>query len=256
MKKRIAVIMALIMICSLGVINIQADSWKAFITPIDAVNNKEYKNGETVPLAVGERLFLFFNTDFSGNPAHGISPVTGFSDGFPGGSLSSKGFSVRTGEAKALGYKGDLFGIEIGTGKLKPGATGELGYFLYKHPNNQTDDGGFDFITTPHKLDQKIYIQVVPKIMKISSLKAGKKSLTVKWKKQSDISGYQIRYSTKKDFSSGVKTKTVKSAKKTSLKLTKLKAKKKYYVQIRSYKTVKGKKVCSAWSGTKSKKTK
>ena len=44
------------------------------------------------------------------------------------------------------------------------------------------------------------------------------------------------------------------SKQKTTVK--KLKAKKKYYVRIRTYKTVKGKKVYSSWSGVKSVKTK
>lgn len=39
-------------------------------------------------------------------------------------------------------------------------------------------------------------------------------------------------------------------------KVKKLKAKKKYYVRVRTYKTVKGKKVYSSWSKVKSIKTK
>lgn len=45
-------------------------------------------------------------------------------------------------------------------------------------------------------------------------------------------------------------------AKKTSKTISKLKAKKKYYVRIRTYKTVNGKKYCSVWSAKKSIKTK
>ncbi|MBR2619874.1 MAG: fibronectin type III domain-containing protein, partial [Firmicutes bacterium] len=90
----------------------------------------------------------------------------------------------------------------------------------------------------------------------ISSLKKGSKSFTVKWKKKtSQVSGYQIRYST---YSSMKKAKTVKvsSYKKTSKQIKKLSKKKKYYVQIRTYKTVKGKAYYSAWSSKKSVKTK
>ena len=52
------------------------------------------------------------------------------------------------------------------------------------------------------------------------------------------------------------KTATVKKQKTTKVTIKKLKAKKKYYVRIRTYKTVNGKKVYSSWSKVKSVKTK
>lgn len=92
---------------------------------------------------------------------------------------------------------------------------------------------------------------------KVSKAKAAKKSIKLTWKKQKkNVSGYQIQYSTSKNFDKAVKTKTVKGAKKTSLTISKLKAKKTYYVRIRTYKTIKGKKYCSAWSKAKKVKTK
>ena len=54
----------------------------------------------------------------------------------------------------------------------------------------------------------------------------------------------------------GAKTVKVTSWKTASKKISKLKAKKKYYVQFRSYKTVSGKTYYSAWSAKKSVKTK
>lgn len=96
-----------------------------------------------------------------------------------------------------------------------------------------------------------------PKKTSISKLRAGKKKITVKWKRQlTGKPGYQIQYSTNSKFKSGKKTVTVSKNKTTSKTITKLKAKKKYYVRIRTYKTVKGKKVYSAWSKAKSVKTK
>ncbi len=47
-----------------------------------------------------------------------------------------------------------------------------------------------------------------------------------------------------------------KKQKTTQNKVKKLKAKKKYYVRIRTYKTLNGKKVYSSWSKVKSVKTK
>ena len=71
----------------------------------------------------------------------------------------------------------------------------------------------------------------------------------------STITGYQIRYSTSSKMTKA-KLKTVKGYKYISTKITKLSAKKKYYVQIRTYKTVGGKNYYSSWSKTKLVKTK
>ncbi len=95
----------------------------------------------------------------------------------------------------------------------------------------------------------------------ISSLKKGKKSITVKWKKVGGVNGYQIEYSTSKKFTKKTSKKTTASNQKTTSKaIKKLKAKKTYYVRIRTYKNVNhnGKivKVYSNWSKVKSIKTK
>ena len=81
----------------------------------------------------------------------------------------------------------------------------------------------------------------------ITSVKAQSKAFTVKWKKKSGITGYQIQYSTNSKFKKGNKSIKIKNAKTISKKITKLKAAKKYYVRIRTYK---GKKY-SSWSKKK-----
>lgn len=81
----------------------------------------------------------------------------------------------------------------------------------------------------------------------ITSVKAQSKAFTVKWKKKSGITGYQIQYSTNSKFKKGNKSIKIKNAKTVSKKITKLKAAKKYYVRIRTYK---GKKY-SSWSKKK-----
>lgn len=85
----------------------------------------------------------------------------------------------------------------------------------------------------------------------ITSVKAQSKAFTVKWKKKSSITGYQIQYSTDSKFKKEKKSIKTKNAKTVSKKITKLKAAKKYYVRIRTYK---GKKY-SKWSKVKSIKT-
>ncbi len=94
------------------------------------------------------------------------------------------------------------------------------------------------------------------KKVNVASAKAGKKSVKVTWKKVKGIKGYQIQYSTNKKFKKGNKTITVKSTKSTSATIKKLKSKKTYYVRMRTYKVVNGKKVYSAWSKAKSVKVK
>lgn len=88
----------------------------------------------------------------------------------------------------------------------------------------------------------------------LSKVTAKKKALTVKWKKKSGVTGYQIQVSTKKNFKSSVKTVNVNGAKKTNVTVKKLKAKKTYYVRVRTYKKVGKKTYYSAWSSKIQKK--
>ncbi|MCX4320684.1 MAG: leucine-rich repeat protein [Lachnospiraceae bacterium] len=98
--------------------------------------------------------------------------------------------------------------------------------------------------------------QIVPKGTSISRLKAGKRGFSVKWNKQKkEISGYEIQYSTSKKFKGAKKIRNIK-VQTTSKNISKLKAKKKYYVRIRTFKKVKGKKYYSEWSKAKSVLTK
>jgi hypothetical protein len=97
-----------------------------------------------------------------------------------------------------------------------------------------------------------VYFKINPKSTTISSLTKASKAFTVKWKKQAtQTTGYQIQYSTSSTFASGNKTVTITSNKTTSKKISKLKAKKKYYVRIRTYKSVSGTKYYSSWSAKK-----
>lgn len=91
-----------------------------------------------------------------------------------------------------------------------------------------------------------------PKGTSITYLKSASKGFTVKWKKNTvQTSGYQIRYGLKSDMP-GSKIITVSDNKAVSKKITGLKAKKKYYVEIRTFKISKGTRLYSAWSKKKS----
>ena len=95
-----------------------------------------------------------------------------------------------------------------------------------------------------------------PKKTKIKKVKASKKALTVIWNKVSGVKGYQVQVATDKKFKKNKKTVTIKKRKTTKITRKKLKARKKYYVRVRTYKTVNGKKVYSSWSNVKNTKTK
>lgn len=96
-----------------------------------------------------------------------------------------------------------------------------------------------------------------PKSTTLSSLASKKKkTLIVKWKKQaSQTTGYEIQYSTSSKFKNAKTVKITKNSA-TSKTISKLSSKKKYYVRIRTYKTVSGKTYRSSWSKAKSIKIK
>lgn len=97
---------------------------------------------------------------------------------------------------------------------------------------------------------------IAPKGTSLSSVKAATKGFKATWKKQAtQTTGYQIQYSTSKSFKSA-KTVTVSSTKTTSKSVSKLSAKKTYYVRVRTYKTVGKTKLYSSWSSAKTVKTK
>ena len=98
---------------------------------------------------------------------------------------------------------------------------------------------------------KKTYV-ITPAKMKTPSVKAGKKKLTVKWKKLGGGSQtYQI-YVLKK----GTKKAKYYTSTGSSKTIKKLSKKKYYYTKIRSYKKINGKTYYGSWSGTKKVKVK
>lgn len=101
------------------------------------------------------------------------------------------------------------------------------------------------------KASKKISVTVRPLTTSKLSLKStAKKQATVSWTARKSISRYQIYYSQRSDMKNA-KHITAKSSAKSAV-LKNLNSKKKYYVRIRTYKTVSGKKYYSTWSSVKS----
>ena len=102
----------------------------------------------------------------------------------------------------------------------------------------------------------KIYdVTVYPNTPKIKKLSAKKKQLTASWSKDKTVKGYQLQYSTGRGFNR-YKTVTVNSPKKIKKTVKKLKKNTKYYVRVRSYTKLYGRKYYSEWSKIKAVKTK
>lgn len=112
-------------------------------------------------------------------------------------------------------------------------------------PTTDTSDSGDTSVTTVKLAKAKI---------KTATRAKSNKKITVTAKKQSKAMGYQIRYSTKKKFKSGYTNDVVKTTTKATLKG--LKAKKTYYVKVRSYTVSDNKIVYSKWSKVKTLKAK
>ena len=101
---------------------------------------------------------------------------------------------------------------------------------------------------------RKVQFEIVPKGTSISSLKAGKNTLTVNWNKQAvQTTGYQIQYSVKSDFSKAAAV-TVSNNGTVTRNIGGLTRGCTYYVRIRTYKTVGGSNRYSSWSSKKTAK--
>ena len=128
---------------------------------------------------------------------------------------------------------------------LKAGTTYNFRVRAYKTINGTKYYSGWRTLKTPTSPSK-------PAIKTPSTNK--KHQITAKWKKVSACSGYQVQYSMSSKFKKAT-AKTVSGASKTSC-TGKFKKGKKYYIRVRSYKTVDGKKYYSAWSSVKSIKCK
>ena len=99
---------------------------------------------------------------------------------------------------------------------------------------------------------KQIYVTVNPAGTKLSSVTSAKTGqLTVKWVKNEAVTGYEVQYATSSKFT-GAKTLKVKSSKTITSTQSKLKEEQKYYVRVRTYKTIDKVNYYSAWSAAKS----
>lgn len=161
---------------------------------------------------------------------------------YTGSVLAAPKFVVKTNTGKILKQGTDYTVKKVTSAKLK-----NVGKYKYKITLQGAKYKGFTYA----------YVTVNPKATVINKLtKPAKRQIKVTWQKRTaQVTGYQIRYSGKQSMA-GAATVKVKSFKTNTKTIKNLKAKKKYWVQVRTYKNVNGKTYYSAWSAKKSITTK
>ena len=97
--------------------------------------------------------------------------------------------------------------------------------------------------------------KINPAKQEIQKLTAKSKAFFVDWAQKGSATGYEIQYATNSKFTSAKKV-TITNKKTDTKTISKLSGKKKYYVRVRSYTTVKGTKYYGAWSSVKNVTTK
>ena len=144
-------------------ISVEIDDWKpTLFACVDGVvvdPSKPYK------IDKGKSVFVTFYT-LDENVNHGYAPIAGWADCYPGGMLSSKGFSVTEGNASDFGYNAvkdwgfayDPHGFLLSAGDLAVGTKGSIDYFLYICDNFSWET--FDFVNTPHGLTETLTFEV------------------------------------------------------------------------------------------------
>lgn len=144
------------------------------------------------------------------------------------------------------------------TAKDKKGKKIAAKYYTVKYPSGRKNVGTYTVKVTfkgKYKGTKSASFKIVPKGTAVSSVSAGKKSFTVKWKKQAtQTTGYQVQYAENSRFKSA-SSKTVSKNSTTSLKVNG-KPIKKYYVRVRTYKKVGKTNYYSSWSKASSVTTK
>ena len=142
--------------------------------------------------------------------------------------------------------------------KDKKGKTISTKYYKVKYPSGRKNVGSYTVrvkFKGKYKGSKSLKFKIVPKGTSVSSVSAGVKSFTVKYKKQStQTSGYQVQYAENSSFKNAA-TKTI-GKNSTTYYSVNAKGNRKYYVRVRTYKKVGKSYFYSSWSKTSSVTTK
>lgn len=109
-----------------------------------------------------------------------------------------------------------------------------------------------EFMNVSVKLKLKINKNIKVKVKKPAKVKNvkkifKKKKIKVTWKKQKNVTGYEIKLGTNKKLTKNIKKIKIRKNKNTVI-VKGLKKNKKYYLKVRAYKVIEGKKYWGVWS--------
>ena len=214
------------------------------------LNGKTLKNGTD------------YTVSYSNNTKVGTAKVTITGKGNYTGSIS-KTYSIKNNFKKATisgisnkSYTGknitQSFTVKYNGKTLKKGTDYTVSYSSNKNIGTATVKvtGKGSYTGTITKT-----FKINPAKQEIQKLTAKSKAFFVDWAQKGSATGYEIQYATNSKFTSAKKV-TITNNKTDTKTISKLSGKKKYYVRVRSYTTVKGTKYYGAWSASKSVTTK
>ncbi len=205
-----------------------------------------------------------------------VAPIADGRDKYEVGNALAKAFGTNTGTAaqsisakskytKTYGNKAFKLNAKRkkGNGKLyyrssntSVAAVSSSGKVTIKGPGKATVTISAAPSTVYKSASRNVTITVKPKKTTITTVKSKKyRTLSVKWKKDSKASGYQVMIAQNKSFKKGKKTATIKKKSTTSKTFKKLPSGKTYYVKVRAYKKAGSKKVYGSYSKIKKIKT-
>lgn len=138
------------------------------------------------------------------------------------------------------------------------GKTVKSSYYSVSYKNNKYAGTATVTVTGKGKYKgykAKVVFVIKPQKTSFTRVKGIKDGISLKWKKNSQASGYQIQYSTDRKFKKNVRMVTVSKGTKVSYTVKKAGRKKTYYVRIRAYKTSGTTRIYGDWSNAKKIKT-
>ena len=151
-------------------------------------------------------------------------------------------------------YSGESLKPSVTVKDSKGNVVNKNNYTL-KYKNNKNVGVGsvtVSFQGEKYSGTKELSFTILPKKTTLTKITAQSKGFTAYWNKNTtQTSGYQLQYSTNKDFKSGNKNVKISNNNTTSKKITKLTGNKTYYVRIRTYKVVNNKTYYSSWSASK-----